>query len=163
MSIKREAAFHEAGHAIVAYRSRFHNVIAGINLERHGAGEIFISLSKKKLAAAGKSLELAALLDPEVAIDLAVILCAGLVAERIAEERDDSLKADSTCAVPDHRLMEQQLEAAGLPKKFDTHEDVAKALLISEWALVDALAERLFKRISVDAVEIREFIENWGR
>ena len=160
MAIKREAAFHEAGHAVAAHRSRFHNVVGPIDLAEYGAGVIYVSLSKQKLAASGKPIDPSVQKDREVASDLAVVLCAGLVAERIAEQREDGLKSNPTCAEPDHELLRQQLSMSGLSKKFDLHEQAAQKLLESEWQLVTALAELLLTRVSVDPVDVLAFIES---
>jgi ATP-dependent Zn protease len=159
MTVKKEAAFHEAGHAVIAHLSRFHAIIGGINLENYGAGEIFVSLSKTKLAANGKATDASSQRDKEVATDLAVVLSAGLVAEHIAESKDSNLSANPQCAEPDHELMKQQLEGAGLSKKFDRHEEAARKLLEDNWDLVNELAEHLFENQSVDAVYLRDFIE----
>ena len=140
MTIKREAAFHEAGHAVVAHRSKFHNIVGPINLEAYGSGETYISLSKRKLLANGKDAEPSAAKDKEVAADLAVILAAGLVAERLAESHEPGITANPECALPDHELMQQQLSGAGLSKKFDQHEGAAKQVLETEWKLVSSLA-----------------------
>jgi hypothetical protein len=160
MTIKREAAFHEAGHAVAAYRSRFHNIVGTINLEEYGAGEIYVSLSKKKLVAGGKPTDQSAQKDKEVAADLAVVLCSGLVAERMAEKSETGLKANPKCAELDHELASQQLSGAGLSKKFDLHEAAAVRLLEMEWNLVTALADHLFGKVSVDPVEVLAFIES---
>lgn len=161
MTIKREAAFHEAGHAVAAHRSRFHNVVGQINLATYGAGEIYVSLSKQKLIAEGKPATPSAQLDKEVAKDLAVVLVAGLVAERLAQESDGDLKANPMCAEPDYHLMQQNLDAAGLSKKFNLHEEAAKIVLNSNWPLVDALAAYLFSEKTVASVSVHEFIEKW--
>jgi hypothetical protein len=159
MTIKREAAFHEAGHAVVAHRSRFHNIVGPINLASYGAGAIDISLSKMKLAANGKPTGPASARDKEVASDLAVVLSAGLAAERIAEAREIGLKANPTCALPDHELLQHQLAMAGLPTNFDQYEKAAKQLLESEWTLMVDLAEFLFKQVSSDPFDVRQFID----
>ena len=159
MTIKLEAAFHEAGHAVVAYRSRFHNIVGPINLAEYGSGEIYVSLSRVKLQAQGKASEASAEKDKEVAVDLAVVLSAGLVAERLAEVRGQGTTANPECSAPDHEMLQQQLVGAGLSKKFDRHEGTAKQLLESEWPLVAALSAYLFERISVEAEDVTVFIE----
>lgn len=161
MTIKREAAFHEAGHAVAAYRSRFHNVVGEINLSAYGAGEIYVSLSKRKLTAEGKPADPSVQRDKEVAKDLAVVLAAGLVAERLAQERDGDLKANPMCAEPDYILMLEHLNAAGLSKKFNVHEEAAKAVLTGDWSLVNALATYLFSELRVDPASVHQFIEHW--
>ncbi|MBK7356383.1 hypothetical protein [Propionivibrio sp.] len=158
MTIQRVAAFHEAGHAIAAHRSKFHTLVGPINLQQYGAGQIFVSLSKSKLQAAGKPATAASQTDKEVATDLAVVLCAGLVSERLAEEKA-GLKANQDCAVPDHDLMKQQLVNAGLSACFDRHETSARQLLEFEWALVSSLADLLYKNVTTDPTDIIEFIK----
>lgn len=158
MTIQREAAFHEAGHAIAAHRSKFHALVGPINLQQYGAGEVFVSLSKSKLQAAGKPVTVASQKDKEVVTDLAVVLCAGLVSERLAEERA-GLKANPNCAVPDHDLMKQQLVNAGLSARFDRHESSVRQMLESEWALVSSLADFLYQNVATDPTDVIEFIE----
>jgi ATP-dependent Zn protease len=160
MAIKREAAFHEAGHAIAAYRSRFHNIGGSINLQDGGAGEVNVALSKSKLQANGKPVDrLAAQLDKEIIIDLAVVLSAGLVAERLAQEHGDGMAANPSSALHDHRFMRQSLAIAGLSKHFDRHEDAAKQILESQWDLVCSLAEYLFENESIRSADVMAFIE----
>jgi hypothetical protein len=153
-----EAAYHEAGHAIIASRSRFHRVVGAINLGRYGAGEIYISLSKGKCAAAGKAPDQR---DPEVATDLAIVLSAGLVAERIAQAHDATIEPNPECAQPDHELLRQQLMGAGLPTEFGHHEDEAQRLLESQWELLDYLAQFLFRHRVVQPENIEVFIEQY--
>jgi hypothetical protein len=163
MSVKREAAFHEAGHAVVAYRSRFHNIVGPINLAAYGSGEIFVSLSRTKLQTQGKTPTAAAARDKEVAVDLAVVLCAGLAAERLAECREPGIVASPECAVPDHELLRQQLAGAGLSQKFDRHEQAARQQLEAEWPLVLALANHLLEKTYVGAADVTAFIEEFQK
>lgn len=162
MTILREAAFHEAGHAIAARRSKFHDLVGPINLQQYGAGEIFVSLSKSKLRAAGKSVGLSSQTDQDVATDLAVVLCAGLVAERLAEEQIPGIKANPTCAKPDHDLVRQQLASANLSTHVDSHETVARHLLESEWSLLTSLANFLYDNVASDPTDVIGFIEQHG-
>ncbi|OUJ14855.1 hypothetical protein HK27_13005 [Acetobacter orientalis] len=159
MTVKKEAAFHEAGHAVAAHLSKFHAILGGINLENYGAGEIFVSLSRRKLVANGKAADASSARDKEVVADLVVVLSAGVVAERIAEMKDSDLSANPQSAEPDHELIKAQLESAGLPEKFDRHEEAAKRLLEENWDLVNELAEYLFENKSVEVVDLLEFIE----
>jgi ATP-dependent Zn protease len=159
MTIKREAAFHEAGHAVVAHRSKFHSIEKSINLEAYGAGETSVSLSRSKLLAGGKIANASAERDKEVATDFAVVLCAGLVAERLAEVRENGITANQTCAIPDYDLMRQRLAIAGLSKRFDRHEAAAQEILESQWRLVSSLAAYLLERVSVESSEVKSFID----
>lgn len=131
MTIKREAAFHEARHAIAAWKSKYHSLVGTISLADYGAGDTLVSVSKHKLQVGGKSLSTTIVEDPDVAKDFAVVLSAGLVAEQVAASKGENITANPQCAVPDHDLMKQQLAAAGLSKKFDKHEIVARQLLLS--------------------------------
>ena len=158
-TIKREAAFHEAGHAVAAHRSKFHAIVGPINLAGYGSGEVYISLSKRKLQANGKVASAAARSDKDVAADLAVVLAAGLVSERLAAAREPGLTPMPVCAVPDHELLRQELRGAGLPQELTSYEDTATQVLESEWRLVHDLAGYLFQHVSVDPDDILEFIE----
>lgn len=161
MTIKIEAAFHEAGHAVVAHRSRFHNIAGPINLAAYGSGTIDISLSGAKLLSQGKAPTASAAKDKEVAVDLAVVLSAGLVAEQLAAGKVQGITANPKCAAPDHDLLQQELAAASLSKKFDKHEGTARQLLESEWSLVAALAAYLLEKISVQSTDVTAFIEQY--
>jgi hypothetical protein len=160
MTIKREAAFHEAGHVLAAYRSKFHALVGPVNLQQYGAGEACISLSKKKLHAAGKHLAAVHQSDKDVATDIAVVLCAGLVSEQLAEEKV-GLKADPNAAIPDYDLMKQQLKNAGLSARFDRHESSARQLLEAEWTLVCCIADFLYENVDTDPTDIIDLIERY--
>jgi GNAT superfamily N-acetyltransferase len=161
-TIKREAAFHEAGHAIAACRSAFHWLAAGaIRLEEYGAGEAQVSLSKSKLRQAGKVPSAVAMRDPEVAKDLAVILVAGLVAEQVAQSMGQDVTANSSCAAPDHALIKQSLENAGVELNIQAYENTARHMLQSEWPLLLSLADLLFDRRVVENYEVLEFIQSF--
>lgn len=159
MSIKLVAAYHEAGHVLAAHYSQFHAIIGSINLAAYGSGEAFVALSKRKLNAAGKTANQSAALDQDVTIDFAIVLCGGLMAERIAEEKDGDLKSNPDCAKPDYELLRQQLTNAGLPLEFSRYEDAARQLLEKNWGLVAQIAGYLFKKARVDAVDVVEFLE----
>jgi hypothetical protein len=145
MTIKREAAYHEAAHAVMAHRSLFHALIGEINLENYGAGEIFVSLSKAKLKTQDKPAIPEMAKKPEVASDLARILVAGYVAEQIAAESDDTIKPNIDCARPDHEMVRQQLSSAGLSKRFDRFEAEVRDILRTEWPLVEKVTQYLYQ------------------
>tara|TARA_R110000824_G_scaffold24090_1_gene85323 strand:- start:22553 stop:23056 length:504 start_codon:yes stop_codon:yes gene_type:complete len=158
LSIKKEAAFHEAGHAIMAYLSAYHGLISGIDLKAYGAGDVYISLLKSKCAAAGLPQTPESAKRPEVAKDIGRILVAGLVAEKIAAERDKSLVPNPDCAIPDHELLRQQLETAGLSKKFDLLESETCAVLKENWAVVEELADFLFANVTANKDQVEAII-----
>jgi hypothetical protein len=124
---------------------------SGVSRQRH--------LSSTKLRAAGKQPDASSAMDKEVASDLAVVLSAGLAAERIAEEKQSGLTANPQCAEPDHALMKQQLVFAGLHASIDQYEEAARRLLEAEWPLVTELAEFLFANVRTEAPDIVEFID----
>lgn len=96
--------------------------------------------------------------NPEVARDLGRILAAGLIAEQIAAERDNTLTPNPACAAPDHELIVQQLSRAGLSRKFDKLEADARAVLEENWIVVEALAKWLFQMTTAGYVEVNQFI-----
>lgn len=130
-----------------------------INLLHYGAGDIYVSLSKGKCAAARKTADPR---DPEVATDLAILLCAGLVAEQLAHARDATIQPNPECAAPDHALLTQQLEAAGLPRELSQYEVEAKRRLESQWELLRDLADYLFREKVVEPEDVHEFIDRYG-
>lgn len=158
MSIKKEAAFHEAGHAVMAYLSDYHGLVSGIDLKVYGAGDVYIGLLKSKCAAAGLPQVLETAERPEVAKDIGHILVAGLVAEKIAAEHDKSLVPNPECALPDHDLLRQQLAAAGLSKKFDLLESETWAVLQKNWDAVQELANFLFENVVADKDQVESII-----
>ena len=163
MTIKREAAYHEAGHAVLAHLSKFHGLGGSINLGTYGAGIAPVCLSRSKLVNGGKNPDRTSRRDKEVAKDLAVILCAGLAAERIAAEMDPTLTSDEECAIPDHEFMRQELKAAGLARYFDRHEQIARELLIANWNQVSTVAERLFAATKLSLDELDGILANGNK
>lgn len=160
MSIKKEAAFHEAAHAITAYYSKFHGLVHEINLMNYGAGEIFVSLSKSKCKNQGKSPTPETARDEDVSKELAVILCSGYVGEQIAAEYDSSLVPSRNAAGPDYQLAVQNLKAAGLSHKYDFHHDNARKILERNWEVVNKLANHLFEVKKMSCEDIDLFIQN---
>jgi len=158
VTVKLEAAYHEAGHAVAAHYSRFHTIVGPINLQSYGAGEVFVGFNAPKCVAAGLPADARTALRPEVTRDLGVILVAGLAAERIAAKRNPALAPNERCANPDYDLLRQQLEAAGLSKKTDIVEGQAVAILTARWPLVEGLAEALFNAGELMPIEIRELL-----
>ena len=159
MSIKKEAAYHEAAHAVTAYYSKFHYIVHEINLMNYGAGETFVSLSKSKCLKQGKQPTPETAKDKEVSKELAVILCSGYVGEQIASEHDASLTPSSSAAGPDYQIAMQNLKAAGLSHKLDFHHDNARRILEANWEIVEKLADHLLRQKRESAENIIEFIK----
>lgn len=159
MAVNDEAAFHEAGHAVAAYWSRYHSLIRRVSLQDYGAGQTYISLSKKKLAAESKPVSSAMEADADVTSDYVVILSAGLVAEEIAEELEDGITANELCACQDREFIKQRLLDAGLAPEPARYETEARKLLRSRWGQVVGLASLLYRNVETDAVDVIEFLE----
>lgn len=151
MTIKMVAAYHEAGHAVLTYRSKYHSLEKTISLNDYGSGEIFVSIEPSKLKGAGLPSPVKSQNNVMVTRDLALILVAGYVAEQIAAKLDNNIKPHLDCAKPDHDFLRMKLAAAGLSKRFDKFEREAAVLLNKEWHLVRGLAEFLFQNVTADA------------
>jgi hypothetical protein len=129
------AAHHEAGHAVAAIYSRFHNLPGELVASANGHGENFAGLSGRKCSAAGKEPNPR---DKEIASDLALIACAGFEAEvRCTGEIGGS--ADVHAAKADYDLAKQVLGNASLK-----HAKRGAALLIEQrWPEVRQVASAL--------------------
>ena len=159
MTIKLEAAYHEAAHAIIANQSKFYEVNSGIDLGPHGRGGIDIRLSKEKLKKEGKSEEVASAHDPEVTKDLALVLTAGYAAEQIAQEKNGHLKPNLRSAKIDHDLLTETLVVAGLSRKFDFFETQVTELLKEKWASVEKIAARLFEAEKLSQEDLTSLLD----
>lgn len=159
MTIQREAAYHEAAHAVLAHKSNYHAIVGGISLVNYGGGYFDMSLSRSKCAARGKPQDASAQKDKEVAREFAILLCAGLVGEQIASELDRTLTPNPKCAEPDHALVQQQLEIAGLSRKYDLYQSQARDLLKQHWTTVERLATYLFTNRSASRDQVVAIID----
>lgn len=157
MSIKKEAAYHEASHAVLTLNSRFHGLVHEINLADRGAGEAFISLSRSKCIENNKPGNSSAILDKEVAREFATILYGGFIGEQIAAERDSSIVPLPECAEDDHTLAAKILTDANLSKKHDRLDKEARETLNALWKKVDELANILYLQESVSAADIYDW------
>ena len=152
------AAFHEAGHIIVAFLSKYHSLTGQISVDAYGHGAASVTLSKSKLEAGGKSPDLSSRTDKEVVRDLGPILVAGLEAEKIAAEQGKISSANEVAARLDYELLAQELVAAGLSKKTDVAEQHARSILREEWQLVESLASHIHRSAVLDAMDAVELI-----
>lgn len=154
--MKREAAFHEAGHAFLAYTSRFHRLYGQINLAEYGQGAAYISLSKEKLSKGGKPLTREVERDQDVAKDFALILVGGLVAEQLAATFHEDIVPNARCAEPDYDSLRQRLFDAGLPDHSHSFEAEAKHLLKLHWEQIEKIVKLLTDSGFADAEDIVE-------
>jgi hypothetical protein len=152
---EKMAAFHEAGHAVLAVASRFHNVVLPISIQ-DAYGETFVSMSKTKVQASGRSPDVrAAQADPEIATDAAIVFLAGLASER----RHCQDKADASLSRNDYTLAERVLGMANVRTPFAELEVEAAKRVDQLWPVIVEFAEELHKRQWFDAVEALEFIK----
>lgn len=155
-----EAAFHHAGHAVAAHLSKFHVLALPLRIDAWGSGEITAALSRRKLLAAEKIASTTARADPDVAESIAVILCAGLVSERLAAAHRISVTPDPARSSGDLQMARTELRQAGLSDDTQPHEDKAAALLASHWSRVQRLAERLVVAEELSPAEIAALLES---
>ncbi|WP_085034893.1 hypothetical protein [Ensifer aridi] len=159
MTIKLEAAYHEAGHVVVALVSSYHNVVSGIDLYQYGAGAADVSVSGSKCKAAGKPADESIRKDKDVARGTATILMAGYQAEQIAASLNEDLKPNRRCADPDYELALQVLQEAGLAKKTDHAERDAKAILQANWPVIEKIAQAAFSKGSLSFTELYDILD----
>lgn len=153
-----EAAYHEAGHAVLARKSTYHEVVGEVSLGSYKSGVTAVSLSKRKLLRAGKPADSSACRDPDVAREIAAILCGGLVAEQIAKEKGRKLSPTLDPAASDHQFARDQLAGAGLDTELTPHQAQAGALLREHWDHVERLAVALLSTGSRDAVDVHDLV-----
>ena len=156
MDIKREAAYHEAGHVVIAKLSMFHDVVSGIDLSKYGSGYADISLSKSKLIKAGKKPDASSQTEKVVTQDFAIVMTAGYAAEQIAAEKNPNIVPNRRCADPDYLLLHQSLKNAGLSKKTDVAEASVRALLLENWEYVERIASAAFDKGGLTFSELAE-------
>ena len=154
-----EAAFHHAGHAVAAHLSKHHVLALPLKIDAYGAGEVTAALSRRKLIAAEKVAAASARADPDVAASIAIILCAGLVSERIAVMRSVAVKPDPKRSTGDFELARAELRQAGIAESTQPYEEAATALLTRHWATVQSIAERLVVVEELAPADIEAFME----
>ncbi|MGH8797911.1 MAG: hypothetical protein ACREXI_12705 [Caldimonas sp.] len=158
VTTSREAAFHQAGHAVATHLSRFHILVHPVSVDPYGTGEWIAGLSRRKLEAAAKIVDVAVRTDPEVATSIATILCAGLSSELIAASKDAALKPDPARSSGDLALARHELRLSGLPEDIGPHESRAEALLAAHWADVERVADALCSAGQLEPGEITHLL-----
>jgi hypothetical protein len=143
MTSRLAAAFHHAGHAVATHVSEYHVLALPLRIDAYGAGEVTAALSRRKLAAGDKSPDASSRADPGVAASIAVVLCAGLMSERIAAARGASFAPDPERSTGDFAMARAELAQAGISSNTEPYEEAATALLTQHWTSVHRLAERL--------------------
>lgn len=159
MSI-RSAAFHEAGHAVTAWNSKFHSISpCPVSVSDDGYGECFPILSKMKLVAGGKTPVLGVENDKDVVRDLALVLVAGRMAEQVLSEVDEEVRFDPTASNHDYGMLADKLRSAGLSQKTDLAEAEVVELLRRKWQVVTALANWFETERTVAGEDLYDWFE----
>jgi len=106
MSVKLETAYHEAGHIVLAWFSKYHTIAGGIDLTKSSGQIPEIAVSKSKMSAAKKlpSKDTASN-DYDVVREAAVIFTAGYQAELVAASINPSLAPDRGSADLDYEIV----------------------------------------------------------
>jgi hypothetical protein len=143
MTSKLAAAFHHAGHAVATDLSQYHVIARPLRLDAYGTGEVTAALSRRKLVAGDKFPGASSRTDPDVAASIAVILCAGLVSERLAAIQGAPIAPDPERSAGDFAMARAELAQAGISPSTEFFEEAATALLTQHWASVQRLAKRL--------------------
>lgn len=156
MTSRLAAAYHHAGHAVATHLSEYHVVARPLRLDVYGSGEVTAALSRRKLAAADKVPDASSRTDPEVAASIAVILCAGLMSERIAVTRGASIAPDPERSAGDFAMARAELVQAGMAPSTQPYEGAATELLLQHWDSVQRLAKHLesIEELTPDAIEV---------
>jgi hypothetical protein len=159
--LDKSAAYHEAGHAVIAVASRFHCVYRDISV-RTAYREAPFSVSKRKLIAAGKSRELAQMLaDPEIAAESAMVfLGGGAAAEKYCGKNCGAKRAATTDALAknDYEMTKTVLKDANIKTPLAALAPQAAEKVAELWPVITAFAEELFERKTIDCSEATEFI-----
>lgn len=152
----RIPAYHEAGHVVLAVASRFHSLPAGRVGVEDAFGEALVSLSRSKVRAGGRVEDLsAALADPEVARDAAVVFFGGFAAEvRYCEQV--GVEPDPALSRNDAHMARVVLDGANT--QLPDVESEATNRVAELWPVITAFAEELHRLRSIDMVDALDFI-----
>ena len=158
------AAYHEAGHAVCAVASRYHNLVYPISVAGAGAfGEAPVALSRSKVQAGGKPTEVAAAVaDPDISADAAVVFLAGYAAEarycRSVAGAGEAAELDRGPSNNDYRMAADALARAGVENTFHDLEAAATVRVEELWPVVSEFANELHRRRAFDPVDAIDFI-----
>jgi hypothetical protein len=151
-------AYHEAAHAVIAVVSRFHRILAVINV-RDAFGEAPVSVSKERLLAGGKKADRSIILaDPEIAQESARIFLAGYAGEVRYSQTVKDTQPDMSLCQNDYNETAEVLARAKVETPLAELEVQSAALVEQYWPVIVEFAEELHKRGEFDPVEADEFI-----
>lgn len=158
MRNRRQTAFHEAAHAVAAFHSKFHFQSGRIRVSEDGGG-VRITINKKKVAKYLEAQDRPIDLPREIAVDCAIIACAGLAGVEIANERDADIEFDRIGIGHDCERARRALLAVDLPIDLKVPRDRARTMLEREWWAVKKVATFLLSEDRADAQVVYEMIE----
>ena len=142
---EKVTALHEAAHAVTTHISKFHSLIDDVSIFSATTGETFISLSKTKLISQGKSL-LHTMKDDEVVEDRAIIMYAGLEAEKIYCEKYKGVPLDINYSANDYGIVDEVVSHCSNPS-IDKKQLIFKSrdAVIMQFDKIRELADCLIK------------------
>jgi hypothetical protein len=152
-----EAAYHEAAHAVLAAKAKYHSIVGGIDLGASKSGVTYVSLSRSKCLASDMPVQSAAR-NAMVVRELVRILCSGYAAELVAKEKGIDLLPNMESSKPDYAHAQQQLRGMGLPAKLNDFQRDAIELVRDNWSDVEKIALVLKERKELDASEVLEML-----
>ena len=153
--------YHEAGHAVLAVASRFHNLVDILAVEA-AYGEAPVAISRAKVKATGRPVEtcqdfVAAQADPEIAADGALVFLGGFSAER-RYCRETGVEPDPALSENDYFLAEHLLGLAGVQTSLEDLETESAKRVDALWPIISAFAEELNTRSLFDPIDALDFI-----
>jgi len=167
MVIKEITAHHEAAHAVLTHISKFHSLIGAIRLASEDIGDTFFSLSKKKLARAGKPTDLGMLTDPDYIEEASVICLAGFAAElhycRLNSQVSGNYIPGRSYSDNDYNTVKELISKAGLPKdKISFYEKQASEAVARNWRHMQELAGLILNSNgnTLDAVDAMDYLNS---
>jgi hypothetical protein len=167
MIIKEITAHHEAAHAVLTHISKFHSLIGVIRLASEDIGDTFVSLSKRKLARAGKPTDLEVLTDPDYVEDASTIYLAGFAAElhycKLNAQLPENYILNRTYSDNDYNAVKELISKAGLPKdKMSFYETQASAVVVGNWRHIQEFAGLILNSNgnTVDAVDAMDYLDS---
>jgi len=167
-------AFHEAAHAVLAHVSQFYSLIGYIQLYSRDIGDTYVSLSRRKLAQAGKPTDISVLVDPDIVQDGSLIYLAGYASEkhyyRIILDRCTQLP-DRSYPENDYAVVRQLIENAGFSSNILSGFEVQASNSVEQrWHTIELLASMILRseNRTLDAIDAIEFLDrllgtnSWG-
>ena len=145
---KMVAAMHEAGHAVIAVKSKHHLICRDIVTDNSGAGITYVS---RQATSPG---------NLEAAKEYAVILLAGFAVERKLRDDGDDVVPNRESAEPDYVMARSALQECGGDDNLLLEcETKAHEAVVANWPDIEQIAVRIYDAGGcLDAVDVYEFL-----